>query len=94
MGRQPKMLAQSNARVSVVACHPVQPVVAVGFSDGAVLMVRLDDGALIHVARGRRATGQRLGLGSDRRLLAFGTETGDAGVLGLCRDRSPQAGEG
>ena len=35
MGRQPKILARSEARVAVVACHPRQPVVAVGYADGA-----------------------------------------------------------
>ena len=54
MGRQPKLLARSPARVSVVACHPRQPVVAVGYADGAVVLVRIDDGALIEVkAAGR-----------------------------------------
>ena len=81
MRRQPKMLATSKARVSVVSCHPKQPVVAVGYADGAVLLARVDDGALI---RARAADGQPIGaLGWDGhgRLLAFGTESGDAGVL-------------
>ena len=49
MGRQPKLQAPSQARVAVVACHPRQPVVAVGYADGAVVLVRSDDGALIEV---------------------------------------------
>ena len=83
MRRQPKMLAPSKARVAVVACHPRQPVVAVGYADGAVLLVRTDDSALI---RARAADGQPIGaLGWDGRgqSLAFGTESGDAGVLTL-----------
>ena len=83
MGRQPKMLAQSNARVSVVACHPVQPVAAVGFGDGAVLMVRLDDGALIQARAADAQPVSALGWDPTGRLLAFGTEAGDAGVLAL-----------
>ena len=33
-----------------MACHPKQPVVAAGYEDGLVLLVRLDDGAevLVH----------------------------------------------
>ena len=83
MGQQPKMLAASKARVAVVACHPRQPVVAVGFSDGAVQLVRVDDGALILA---RAADGQpvtALGWDSTGQILAFGTESGDAGVLAL-----------
>ena len=83
MRRQPKMLAASKARVAVVACHPRQPVVAAGYADGAVLLVRIDDGALIEA---RQADGQpigALGWGGHGQLLAFGTESGAAGVLTL-----------
>jgi WD40 repeat protein len=83
MGKQPKMLAASQARVAVVACHPRQPVVAVGFSDGAVQLARIDDGALIEA---RRADGQpvtALGWDSTGQILASGTELGDAGILTL-----------
>ncbi len=83
MRRQPKMLAPSKARVAVVACHPHQPVAAAGFADGTVLLVRIDDGALIMA---RQADAQPIGaLGWDAagRLLAFGTEAGEAGVLAL-----------
>jgi hypothetical protein len=58
-------------------------VVAVGFSDGAVQLVRVDDGALILA---RAADGQpvtALGWDSTGQILAFGTESGDAGVLAL-----------
>jgi WD40 repeat protein len=81
MGRQPKILARSKARVSMVACHPRQPLAAVGYADGAVVLVRLDDGALIAV---RTADGQpvsALGWGATGQTLAFGTESGAAGVL-------------
>lgn len=83
MRRQPKMLSPSQARVAVVVCHPRQPVVAAGYADGAVLLVRIDDGALIEA---RQADGQPIGaLGWDGhgQSLAFGTEAGEAGVLTL-----------
>ena len=83
MGRQPKMMAPSQARVVVVACHPQQPVAVAGYADGAGLLVRIDDGALIEA---RAADGQPIGaLGWDAagRMLAFGTEAGSAGVLAL-----------
>ncbi len=83
MGRQPKLLAPSEARVSVVACHPKQAAVAVGYADGVVLLVRIDDGALISV---RAADGQpvtALGWDAGGQVLAFGCESGAAGVLVL-----------
>ena len=83
MGRQPTLLARSPARCSLVACHPRQPVAAAGFADGTVLLVRLDDGALILA---READGQpvsALGWDSSGQTLAFGTESGSAGVLTL-----------
>ncbi len=83
MGRQPKLLAPEEARVSVVACHPKQPVVAAGYANGLVLLVRMDDGALIQV---RPADGQpvtALGWDATGQTLAYGTEIGDAGVLTL-----------
>lgn len=83
MGRQPKILARAEARAAVVAAHPRQPVVAVGYADGAVKLVRIDDDALILA---RQSDGQPVGaLGWDDagQTLAFGTEAGAAGVLAL-----------
>jgi WD40 repeat protein len=83
MGRQPKILAQAQARAAVVAGHPRQPVVAVGYADGALKIVRIDDDAHILV---RQADGKPVSaLGWDRagQTLAFGTEGGQAGVLAL-----------
>jgi WD40 repeat protein len=83
MGRQPKILARAEARAAAVAAHPRQPVVAVGYADGAVKFVRIDDDALILA---RPADGQpvsALGWDDAGQTLAFGTEAGAAGVLAL-----------
>jgi len=83
MGRQPTILARAESRVVVVACHPRQPVVAVGYADGAVRLVRVEDDALILA---READGQpvsALGWNETGQALAFGTESGDAGLLAL-----------
>lgn len=81
MGRQPKLMAQSKARVSVVACHPRQPVVAAGYADGVVTLVRIDDGALILVKEAGDSPVSALGWAASGHALAFGTEAGEAGVL-------------
>ena len=81
MGKQPRLLAQSKARVSVVACSPRQPVAAVGYADGMVVLVRLDDGALILAREADGNPVSALGWAGDSQHLAFGTESGEAGVL-------------
>lgn len=83
MGRQPKLMAPSESRVTIVAAHPRHPVVALGYADGEVVMARIDDGALI---RAREADAQpitALAWETSGQMLAFGTETGKAGILAL-----------
>ena len=83
MGKQPRMLAPSQARVNVVACHPKQAIAAVGYADGMLLLVRLDDGAEILVRRPGASPISALGWEASGAKLAFGTEDGDAGILVL-----------
>ena len=81
MGQQPRMLAPSQHRVTVVACHPRQEVVAVGYADGMVLLVRIDDGAEILARKPGAAPVTALAWEITR--VAFGTEDGAAGVIDL-----------
>ena len=82
MGRQPRVLAPSEARVTVVAAHPKQPVVAAGYGDGTVWLVRIDDGALIAARQADGTPITALGWEPSGQVLAFGTEK-DAGILAL-----------
>jgi WD40 repeat protein len=83
MGKQPLMWAPSNARVAMVAAHPRQPVVAVGYADGIVLLVRIEDGAEILVKPKGASSVTALGWDAAGAQLAFGCEDGEAGVVGL-----------
>ncbi len=83
MGKQPQLLAPSEHRVSVVACHPKQEIVAAGYEDGMVLLVRMEDGAEILAKRPGDAPVTALNWSVDGLFLAFGTESGDAGILDL-----------
>lgn len=83
MGKQPRLMAPSEHRLEVVACHPRQEIVATGFSDGMVLLVRVDDGAEILAKRPGSAPVTALAWSADGKLLAFGTEAGEAGVIDL-----------
>ena len=71
MGKEPAMLAPLQARVSAVACHPKQDIMAAGYSDGTVLMVRLEDGAEILVRRNGGAPVSALAWNAKGTLLAF-----------------------
>jgi WD40 repeat protein len=80
MGKEPAMLAPLQARVAAVACHPKQDILAAGYSDGTILMVRLEDGAEILVRR-RGSAVAALAWNAKGTLLAFAAEDGDAGLL-------------
>lgn len=86
MGKQPTMLAPSPAsRVTMVAPHPSDPVLAVGYEDGMVMMARIGDGAEIllraptDAAGGDRVSG--LAWHPAGGAVAFGTASGKGGLL-------------
>ena len=83
MGKQPRLLAPSEHRVEVVACHPRQDIVAAGYTDGLILLVRVDDGAEILARNPGDAPVTAMAWSADGTLLGFGTETGQAGVIDL-----------
>jgi WD40 repeat protein len=83
MGKTPQLLAPTEALVEAVACHPTQAIAAVGYGDGMVLIVRLDDAAEILARRPGSAPIAALAWSASGALLGFGTEDGEAGVLDL-----------
>jgi WD40 repeat protein len=84
MGQAPRECGvRSNVLVTRVAFHPKAPIVAVGYDDGWILLVRLADGAEILV---RRAEGERdaiaaLAFDASGARMIFGTQGGQAGLL-------------
>ena len=83
MGTEPAMLAPLNCLVTAVACHPRTDIVAVGYEDGTVLLVRAPDGAEILARKPAAAPVTALAWNRNGTLLAFGTEDGDAGIVDL-----------
>jgi WD40 repeat protein len=83
MGKEPRVLAPTEHRVEVVACHPRQEIVAAGYGNGLVLLVRVEDGAEILAKIPGAAPVTALAWSADGGLLAFGTEDGAAGVIEL-----------
>lgn len=84
MGKAPKELGIRPAKVVRVAYHPKTPVLAVGYEDGMIMLVRSDDGAEL-LARGTGEGGAITALAWDPLglHLTFGTEEGPAGILTL-----------
>jgi WD40 repeat protein len=74
LARMPLLLAPYSSLVSAVVCHPAKNIVAVGYSDGLVLLVRIPDGAEILIkapdhssiiAMRWSRSGSRLGIASE-----------------------------
>jgi WD40 repeat protein len=85
MGKEPLIVAAGvkNEKVTAVACHPKQAMLAAGYSDGMVLLVRLADAAEVLARRPDGAPVTALAWRDDGKLLALGTEGGAAGLLPL-----------
>ncbi len=83
MGKTPRLLAPTEVMIEAVACHPKQDVVAVGYADGLVLLVRIEDGAEVLARKGAGAPVSALAWSASGNLLAFATEDGEAGVVDL-----------
>jgi hypothetical protein len=83
MGKTPRILAPTEAQAEVVACHPKQDVVAVGYADGLVLIVRIEDSAEVLARKPAGEPISALAWSAAGSMLAFGTEAGEAGVIDL-----------
>lgn len=83
MGKSPKLLVPSEHQITAVACHPRQEVAAVGYGDGVVLLVRLEDGAEILAKRPGDAPVAAIAWNAAGTMLAFGTENGEAGIIAV-----------
>lgn len=84
MGKAPKELgAMGSILVTQVCCHPREDVVAVGYADGMVLAIRIQDGKEALLRRGGSAAISALGWDPAGKRLAYGSETGEAGIIDI-----------
>ena len=83
-GKAPRECGIRPARVTKVAFHPKASVLAIGYADGWVLLVRFTDASELLVrAGGDGSPITALGWDRDGKRLAFGAESGSAGLLEL-----------
>jgi hypothetical protein len=86
MGKAPTELAGGDGVFcTAVACHPQHEVVAAGFADGLVLLAEIASGKVVPVAPPGRGGVSALAWNGAGTHLAFGTETGFAGVVDLSK---------
>lgn len=84
MGKAPLELGQrADTMVTAVACHPVEDLVAIGFGDGMVLAVRMADSKEALLRRPGQGEITALAWNAQGRLLAFGSQAGDCGVIDI-----------
>jgi WD40 repeat protein len=83
MGKTPRLLTPSGHRVDIVAGHPGTDVVAAGYNNGLLLLARIEDGSEILAKKPGDAPVTALAWSGDGRLLAWGTENGEAGIVNV-----------
>lgn len=84
MGKAPLELGtRANILVTSVAFHPAEEVLAIGYIDGMVLGVRLADNKEALLRRPGKGAITSMSWSPNGKLLAFGSETGDCGVIDI-----------
>jgi WD40 repeat protein len=84
MGKAPRECGVRPAKVSRVAFHPNTYVLAVGYEDGCILLIRLTDASELLVRPAVKDSGvTAMAWDKGGKRLAFGCEDGQAGILTL-----------
>jgi WD40 repeat protein len=83
MGRPPLEVAARQQTATRVACHPREDMVAIGYSDGMVIVARIPDGAEALLRSSGDGPVSALAWNEAGTRLAFGTEEGAAGIADL-----------
>ncbi len=83
MGKAPLELGPRDRIVSQVACHPTEDVVAIGYDDGMILAVRFGDAAEVVLRAAGAAPLTALAWDAAGVQVAFGSESGEAGVIDI-----------
>jgi tricorn protease-like protein len=84
MGKAPLELGtRANIMVTQVSCHPVEEIVAIGYADGMILVVRFADAKEVLLRRPGKGAITAMAWSKNGRQLAFGSEAGDCGVVDI-----------
>lgn len=84
MGKAPIELGtRGNTMVTAVACHPKDEIVAIGYADGMILAGRIADQKEVLLRREGKGPITSMGWDDAGIRLAFGSESGDCGVVDI-----------
>jgi WD40 repeat protein len=83
MGKRPLTLGVGEEQATVVAGHPTQPLVAIGYKDGLVQLARIEEQDHLTLRNPSGDPVSALAWAQDGRMLAIGTEGGEACLLPL-----------
>lgn len=84
MGKAPLELGtRANILATCVSFHPAEEVLAIGFIDGMILGVRVGDGKEAMLRRPGKGAITAMSWSATGKLLAFGSEAGDCGVIDI-----------
>lgn len=84
LGKPPLELGtRGNILATSVSFHPAEDVVAIGFTDGMILLVRIADEKEILLRRPGKGAITSMSWSKSAKLLAFASETGDCGVVDI-----------
>lgn len=82
MGKAPLELgSRANIMATSVKFHPAEDILAIGFIDGMILAVRLGDAKEALLRRPGKGAITSMSWSKSGKLLAFGSEAGDCGVV-------------
>lgn len=84
IGKAPLELGlRGDSMVTSVACHPSEEIVAIGYNDGMILLVRFADQKEVLLRRPGRGAITSMGWDDHGHRLAFGSEAGDCGIVDI-----------
>ncbi len=84
MGKAPLELGtRGDTMVTQVCCHPTEEIVAIGYADGMILAGRFADQKEVLLRRQGKGAITAMAWDDDGRRLAFGSETGESGVVDI-----------
>lgn len=84
MGKAPKELGtRGDSLVTQVTCHPSEDVVAVGYADGMIMAVKIDDAGEALLRRPGKGAVSSINWDKAGTRLVFGSEEGEAGLIDI-----------